>query len=95
MADKKTSGNGNGNGSSSHEYINEAGIGNADDEDYCKKVLKIWVRNIWVFSPLVPLKQEKNISVLLSLYTYFLREVCLLFNFRMIKFTIHRGVLEN
>ena len=38
MADKKTSGNGNGNGSSSHEYINEAGIGNADDEDYCKKV---------------------------------------------------------
>ena len=42
MADKKTSGNGNGNGSSSHEYINEAGIGNADDEDYCKKVLKIW-----------------------------------------------------
>ena len=40
MADKKTSGNGNGNGSSSHEYINEAGIGNADDEDYCKKVIK-------------------------------------------------------
>ena len=66
MADKKTSGNGNGNGSSSHEYINEAGIGNADDEDYCKKVLKIWVRNIWVFSPLVPSKQEKSILVLLS-----------------------------
>ena len=41
MADKRTSGNGNGNGSSSHEYINEAGIGNADDEDYCKKVLKL------------------------------------------------------
>ena len=38
MADKRTSGNGNGNGSSSHEYINEAGIGNTDDEDYCKKV---------------------------------------------------------
>ena len=36
MADKKN----NGNGSSSHEYINEAGIGNADDEDYCKKVLQ-------------------------------------------------------
>ena len=33
------------------------------------------------FSPLIPSKREKNVLVLLSLYIYFLREVCLLFNF--------------
>ena len=41
----------------------------------------------FVFSPLVPSKGKKYILVLLSLY-FFLREVCLLFNFWMIKFTI-------
>ena len=30
-----------------------------------------WVRNIWVFSPLVPSKREKNVLVLLSLYIQF------------------------
>ena len=41
-------------------------------------------RNIWVFSPLVPSKQEKNILVLLknfAQFVYFLREMCLFFNF--------------
>ena len=28
------------------------------------------VRNIWVFSPLVPSKREKNILVLLSVYIF-------------------------
>ena len=37
-------------------------------------------RNIWTFSPLVPSKQEKNM-LSLSQFVYFLREVCLLFNF--------------
>ena len=36
------------------------------------------VQNIWVFSPLVPSKREKNI-LSLSQFVYFLREVCLLF----------------
>ena len=35
------------------------------------------VQNIWNFIPLAPSKQEKKLSVLLSL---FLREVCLLHN---------------
>ena len=30
----------------------------------------IKVRNIWVFSPLVPSKREKNVLVLLSLYIF-------------------------
>ena len=46
-------------------------------------ILFLWsmVRNIWGVFPLVPSKREKNILVLLSLYVYLLREVCLLFNF--------------
>ena len=44
------------------------------------------VRNIWVFSsPLVPSKWEKKCSVSFAQLVYFLREVCLLFNFWMIK----------
>ena len=39
------------------------------------------VRNIWVFSPLVPSKPEKNISVSFAWFVYSLRKVCLLFNF--------------
>ena len=38
-----------------------------------------WVRNIWVFSPLVPSKREKNVLVFAQ-FVYFLREVFLLFN---------------
>ena len=44
----------------------------------------IKVRNICFFSPLVPSKWEKKKLVLLSLYIFF-REVCLFFNFWMIK----------
>ena len=46
------------------------------------------VRNIWFFSPLVPSKPEKNISVSFAWFVYSLRKVCLLFNFWMIKFAI-------
>ena len=46
------------------------------------------VRNIWVFSPLVPSKPEKNIAVSFAWFVYSLRKVCLLFNFWMVKFTI-------
>ena len=53
-------------------------------------ILLTMVRNIWVFSPLVPSDWEKNILVLLGAgfaqFVYFLREVGLLFNFWMIKF---------
>ena len=50
--------------------------------------VKTKVRNIWFLSPLVPSKREKNIQtepnlrqLSLSQFVYFLREVCLLFNF--------------
>ena len=33
------------------------------------------VRNIWVFSPLVPSKLEKNIHISFAQFVYFLREV--------------------
>ena len=38
------------------------------------------VRNIWIFSPCVPSKQE-FCSVSFTQFIYFLREVCSLFNF--------------
>ena len=45
-------------------------------------------RNIWKIFPLVPSKIYKVRQVCLSQFVYCLREVCLLINFWMIKFTI-------
>ena len=45
-------------------------------------------RNMWKIFPLVPSKIYKLRQLSLSQFVYFLREVCLLINFWMIKFTI-------
>ena len=55
--------------------------------DHCGCIISR-VRNIWYFSPLVLSKWDYFCSVRFAQFVYFLMEVCLLFNFWMLKFTI-------
>ena len=61
-------------------FLRKSELPSANFHASAKSLAKLGAKYLF-FSPLVPLKRVKNILVLLTLYKYFFREVCLLFNF--------------